>query len=231
MANKVAAKIYKLKHKFLFDIGAKHHMIGTYSEALLEKLRNVYYGGIPASIILLSPRFCSGYCYDRALLITAALEDRDYVYVHADIDGIRYSDNVMKKISRIKQAGYDLNPHYANHAFIEITEGSITWVIDPIIGLVMEKHLYYLIERPKITKVCSKEETMAFIEYQDIKNADLDRDKYSSHLLLPFFEEHADEAILKKLLLREIELYKQRIDYDGICREIEEDKARRGISK
>ena len=42
------------KEKMLLIYGLKNGLITLYDDELIEKLRNIYYGGIPASIILLS---------------------------------------------------------------------------------------------------------------------------------------------------------------------------------
>ena len=60
MTDEMKSKLYWKKHMWLFKIGAKHKMVGLYSDRFIESLRDVYYGGIPASIILLDPARCRG---------------------------------------------------------------------------------------------------------------------------------------------------------------------------
>lgn len=83
---------------FLMKLGFKYKMIGGYSDAFLERLRDVYYGGIPASIILLDPARCRRRCYDRVVLADAGLKDMDYRVVYADIDSIRYNKATMDEV-------------------------------------------------------------------------------------------------------------------------------------
>ena len=45
-------KYYQLKRKKLILYGLKKGLITPYNDSLIEKLRTIYYGGIPASIIL-----------------------------------------------------------------------------------------------------------------------------------------------------------------------------------
>ena len=90
MVDKRKVDRYWKKHEILMRLGFKFRMIGGYSDSFLERLREVYYGGIPASIILLNPASCRGKCYDRAVLAAAGLKDIDYRVVHADIDSIKY---------------------------------------------------------------------------------------------------------------------------------------------
>ena len=49
-----------------------------YDKTLIERLRNIYDGGIPLSILLLVDKMCNGFCYERALLPTLGLTDKDF---------------------------------------------------------------------------------------------------------------------------------------------------------
>ena len=69
---KLKWNIHQKKYKMLMIYGLQHGLIFPYDEELIQKLRNVYYGGIPASIILLSNAMSNGHCYDRALLMSRA---------------------------------------------------------------------------------------------------------------------------------------------------------------
>ena len=64
--------LHQKKYRFLLLYGLSHGLILPYDDELINKLRNVYYGGIPASIILLSNGMSNGHCYDRALLMSRA---------------------------------------------------------------------------------------------------------------------------------------------------------------
>ena len=73
----------KIWKEFLTDAekklnwGFENGLVGYYTDTLIEKLRNIYDGGMPASIILLSIGLCNGNCYDRALLLSRAFLDTD----------------------------------------------------------------------------------------------------------------------------------------------------------
>ena len=230
MTDETKAKWYWKKHMWLFKLGWKHKMVGMYSDAFLEKLRDVYYGGIPASIILLDPARCRGKCYDRAILAAAGLKDMDYRVVHADIDGIKYNKRTMADVAYLKSVGEPINKRYANHCYIEFEAGGLTWVLDTTDALIYEKHLYQLLHRPKVTCIRTKEETLTFPDYVDIVEADIDRDKYIVPTSLPMIEAEIERySMYKEQARREIELFKKRIDYDALCAEIEDDKRRRGI--
>lgn len=62
--------LHQKKANLLYSLGLKNGKIKTYDEELIQKLRKVYYGGIPASVILLSNGMTNGHCYDRALLMS-----------------------------------------------------------------------------------------------------------------------------------------------------------------
>ena len=96
--SKTVNKFWK-RHNRLMKLGIKLGLVRGYSEVFIERLRDVYYGGIPASIILLNPRSCRGKCYDRAVLACFALTDIDYQVVHANIDTIRYN---IKNVYEVK---------------------------------------------------------------------------------------------------------------------------------
>lgn len=55
--------LHNYKVKKLLIQGLKSGYITPYDDNLIEKLRNIYYGGIPASIILLSTGMSNGRCY------------------------------------------------------------------------------------------------------------------------------------------------------------------------
>lgn len=99
------------------------------------------------------------------------------------------------------------------------------WVYDTTIGFVCEKNLYYKMENPKITKINDKQSVLNYFEYQDIKNADIEKDKYILPITMPNIEMIAsvDDGMYKDILIYEIELFKEKIRYDDIVREVEED--------
>ena len=85
-------------------------MITPYDGHLIKKLRKVYYGGIPASVILISDGMTNGHCYDRALLMSRAfLDDEDSVkLIYADIDSLKLNPKFISD-----------SPLYADHCIVE----------------------------------------------------------------------------------------------------------------
>lgn len=198
---------------------------------MLEKLREVYYEGIPASIILLAPKLCNGHCYDRALLLTHAFKEEEFRLVDANINAIRLQPNYIEK-ARDKDTG-ELRKNYATHCFVEKTEkdGSV-WVYDTTAMVAIEKELYYQMQDPEIIKINSKQVTESYFEYLETEKADIDRDKYSAVIIIPSIEAAiTDKDPYREVLKREIEIFKEKIGYDALCEEVEEDMKRVGIAK
>lgn len=227
---KLRWELYCIKQRLIYAFGFKTGLIRGYDVKFIENLRKVYYGYLPISIILLDVEGCLGKCYDRALLAAFGCGDDYFEQVDADIDSITFN---VKNIDAIRnELGY-LPPHYGNHSFIEKTmkDGSV-WVYDTTRGLVFEKHLYYLLNNPKVTKRHPKSEVISYIDYQDIVENNrvdaINEDKYLLPTALPILEEKVRKGnwIYKEALLKEIEWYKEYIDYDGICKEVEEHKKR-----
>ena len=220
--DKIRWFLHRQKRKAVFRYGFATGKIRPYEMSTIEKLRDVYYGGIAASVLLLDNRLCQGHCYDRALLMSMVFGDDNFRLVDADIDGITLNPIYVDDRRH--------DPHYGNHCFVERdTSDGKTWVYDTTAGLVFDKDLYYYLENPKITKINDKEATQNFVEYKDIKNAEISRDRYAAFITLPLIEEgiKKDDHFYKGPLLREIELYKKAIDYEGLVREIRSDMGRR----
>ena len=233
----MATKIQKMKwdlHSYKYNLlltwGLINGLITPYDDNLIEKLRKVYYGGIPASVILLSNAMTNGRCYDRALLMSEALltEDDDIQLLYADIDSLKLNPKYIRK-----------SPLYADHCIVErITEDGKHLIYDTSVGFVFDKKLYWLMEHPKVRKINNKESIIDFInEEEDIHPEDVERDKYIAPLLLPMIEKtfgrptEMYSALGIELLQREIEHYKKAINYDGVVEEVSQDMKRLGIIK
>ena len=207
-------ELFKKKRDALCNFGLLFGLIKPYDDQLIEKLRDVYYGGIPASICLLSERGVCHHCYDRALLLCHAFKDDNFRMVDADIDGITLNPEYVDYYRGV--------PHYGNHCFIEKKdEKGMVWVYDTTAMLIYEKSLFYAIQRPKITKVNEKEAVLNYCEFIDVENANIENDKYAVPLLLPLIEKQLEgQKIYKEEVEREIKLYKEKINYDSLCSEL-----------
>ena len=222
--------LHSYKQKVLLIWGLKNGLITPYDDQLIEKLRKVYYGGIPASVILLSDGMTNGHCYDRALLMSRAfLDDEDDVQLlYADIDSLKLNPKFISD-----------SPLYADHCIVErITKDGKHLIYDTSAGFVYDKKLYWLIEHPKVRKINNKESIIKFInEDEDFHPEDVERDKYIAPLVLPMIEKtfgrpnEMYSLLGIELLQREIEHYKKTINYDGVVEEISQDMKRLGIRK
>ena len=222
--------LHSYKQKVLLIWGLKNGLITPYEDQLIEKLRKVYYGGIPASVILLSDGMTNGHCYDRALLMSRAfLDDEDDVrLLYADIDSLKLNPKFISD-----------SPLYADHCIVErITKDGKHLIYDTSAGFVYDKKLYWLMEHPKVRKVNNKESIIKFInEDEEIHPEDVERDKYITPLVLTMIEKTFGRPnemysfLGIELLQREIEHYKQTINYDGVVEEISQDMKRLGIRK
>ena len=227
---KLKWELHQKKYKMLLIYGLQHGLIFPYDDELIEKLRNVYYGGIPASIILLSNSISNGYCYDRALLISRAfLDDEDNIkLLYGDIDSLKLNQRVISD-----------SPRYADHCFVErITKDGRHLIYDTSCGFVFDKRMYWLMEKPKLRHTNSKESIRKFIEEdEDRFLEDIERDKYVLPLILPMIETTFGKPTEMyslsgiELLQREINHFKEQIKYDDVVREIDEDMKRLGLKK
>lgn len=218
---------HKKNYNKLFDYGVKHGLIHSYDNQLIENLRHIYYGGLPASILLLHGRLSNGHCYDRGTLITLGFGDDDFQVVDADIDSLKLNPKYIDEYRHNK-----CSEHYSNHCFAERTmaDGKV-WVYDTSVGLVFEKSLYYKMQNPKITKINNRLTTLKFLYYDFQQNSDIERDKYALPLILPNIEACMlpTQPFYLEQLKHEIEILKREIGYDSVCKEIEEDMKRKGF--
>lgn len=213
-------ELYSYKQKRLLLYGLKNGLILPYDDKLIEKLREIYYGGIPASIILLSNAMTNGHCYDRALLLSRAFldEEDDINLLYATIDSIKLNPRFISD-----------SPYYADHCVLErITKDGRHYIYDTSAGFVYDKNFYWIIEHPKVRKVNGKESIKAFISHDEGFITKYD-DRFIAPLIIPSIEKtygmpseiYSQAGI--ELLQREIEHYKSTIDYNGLIEKINQD--------
>ncbi len=221
-------RLHKYKEKVLLLWGLKHGLITPYENDLIEKLRTIYHGGLPASIILLSNEMTNGHCYDRAVLMARAFLDTndDVNLLYVSIDSLR------------------LNPEFEHsgalsddHCIVErITKEGKHLIYDTSTGFIYDKKIYWLIEHPRIRKVNKKQSIIDYVqEDENMYPEDIEKNKYIAPLVLSMlemtynrpYELYASIGVLQG----EIEHYKQVINYDSICQEIDEDMKRKGLKK
>ena len=148
--------LHNYKSKQLLLWGLKKGYIAPYDDELIKKLRNIYDGGIPASILLLSNGMSNGHCYDRALLMSRAfLDDEDDVQlVYATIDSLKLNPQFADKD----------DPLFADHCIVErITTDGQHLIYDTSSGFVYDKRLFWLMEHPRIRKIIKKSSIIEFV--------------------------------------------------------------------
>lgn len=205
----------------MFAYRVKHGLIRAYDNKLIENLRHIYYGGLPASILLLHDKSSNEYCYDRGTLITLGFDDDDFQVVDADIDSLRLNPQYIDEYRSGKGS-----EHFGNHCFAErMVKDGTTLVYDTSIGLIFEKSLYYKLENPKITKINDKNSTLEFLYYDFQQDSDIERDKYALPLILPNIENclTPTQPFYLEQLKQEIKLLKQEVNYEDICKEMNDD--------
>lgn len=184
---------------------------------------------------MLCNKACNGFCFDRGIYITFGFGEDDFQVVTANIDSLKLNPQYVEENKK------DNNPNYAVHRFAERTKkDGTTWVYDTSLGLAFEKNLYYEMQNPDIKNVMNKEATINHGEYKEIKNANIEKEKYASPLLIPIYEYQTKKHAVYKVthsiavdyteeLKKEIELFKKEIDYDSICEEVENDMKSMGL--
>lgn len=235
LKEKIKWNLHCIKRYYLTCYGLNKGLIKAYTEdqEIMDRFRNTYYGGVPLSIMLLCLSWTCGKCYDKALILASAFHDcEDVCMVDADIQGI--SLNLANLEDFKKQLGY-LPEHYGNHCFVEVRDKSgITWVYDTTNGYVIEKNLYYEIEKPIITKINDKNSILNNPEYQDMLEQNLEHDKYALSIIMPNIEAMLQRAkenneLYSEELEHEINIFKEKINYNGICEEIKKDMKAKGF--
>lgn len=224
--------LYNYISRKLLIWGLKKGYIAPYDDSLIKKLRNIYYGGIPASILLLSNGMSNGNCYDRALLMSKAFldEEGDVQLVYATIDSLKLNP---------QYADREDDPLFADHCIVErVTTDGHHLIYDTSSGFVYDKKLYWLMEHPKVRKINNKASITEFVKSEEHYHPeDIERDKYASPLILPMIEmtygrpTEMYTMLGIELLQREIEHFKKVINYDGVCQEINEDMRRLSLRK
>lgn len=220
-------ELYKKRYHAFITYGAKNGLIGIYDDKLIGNLRHVYYGGLPASILLLHRKLSNGHCYDRGTLVTLGFDDDDFRVVDADIDSLRLNPQYID-LYRSGKSG----PDFANHRFAErILKDGMAVVYDTSVGLVFEKNFYYELEHPKITDVYDKESVLSFLYYDFQQDLDIERDKYALPLILPNIENYLvpTQPFYLRRLKQEIEILKQEVDYDILYKETHDDMKAKGF--
>lgn len=216
-------RLYNIKKDIMFEYGRKHNLIFLYGKEYIDKLRDIYHGPIPLSLLLLLDYTSNGFCYYRGPLVAYGFLDDDFECIDASIDSIRFNPEL---IYQVREGILDENL-YGDHCFVvrKLEDGS-EWVYDASLGLIFEKKFYFALEHPKIRVRHNKDETLEFLEYECPRTNNLENDKYTLSFILPAFESNIVplQDFYTDTIKREIELLKEKVRYDDIVKEMRERK-------
>ncbi|MDO4283286.1 MAG: hypothetical protein Q4D02_06565 [Clostridia bacterium] len=194
-------RLFEIFRNYEMDKALARGEILTYEEELIQRLRHVYYGFLPASALLLIDDYCNGYCADRSMLITMGMDD--FKLVRADV----------------RSLAINYGREHAYHSFVE-HDG---YVYDTSLGCKIKKEVYYKIENPRIRKIDTMKECMCFPEYRAILHTDIQNEKMFLPVTMPMIMEAIQRATFKERATYELELFKQEIEYDKMLQESMED--------
>ena len=210
---------YAKRQQELFHYGCENGLIYPIEidDDFMERVRNVYWGGMPLVVVLLCERICNGFCYDRSLFMSFGFGDDDFQMVYATIDGIRLRTDY---IDEYRECSEEEKKKHKEHCYIErVRDNGSVWVYEPSFGLVYQKELYEQMEHPVVNRVKTKEEIVNSYEYLDILSEDIETSKYASIVHVPFYEAclKARQPFHMDALREELERYKKEIHYDELC--------------
>ncbi|MBQ9019111.1 MAG: hypothetical protein IJ097_02205 [Bacilli bacterium] len=212
---------YVKNYKSLMNYGKIQGLVKEYDNELLENLRYIYCGGIPATILLLDYNLVQKHCYDRARLITLGFLGDKAKVIHADVDGLKYQPKYLEKY----QNG-ELGDNYANHCFVEREEkDGRTWVYDTSLGYVIEKNLYYKMQNPKITKIEDFKDTIDYLYNIMLDEDNINLSKYIQKILEEIEKNQKPvQECYKEKLKKEIERFKSSTSSKEFKKEVQKEK-------
>ena len=166
---------FKIRKYGLLSYGLRNGLIRSYTQEEIDKFRDIYYDGVPASIILLTMRLTNGLRYDGSALLSRAFLDSDdrVRLICLNIDSLRLNPNNDGSL--------------VEHCVVErVTSTGEILIYDASQGLVFSKIWYWQIEKPEITSILEKSD---IIDYFSEENLDNQFDRESSKLIIPWIEE------------------------------------------
>ena len=182
-------KFEKLKMKLLARFGVEYEMIKNIPDHYYNKLRYMYYRGLPISFYLLFDGILPINDITKAILFTKVFDTRqDYRIVNADLKTL------------------------GNHTFIECDDE----VFDISLNKIINKDYYYKIFNPMNMLTSSKEDIISFIKHHKINDCRLE-DAFG--VPLEIFEQIEElvnnyDGDRKELLDRQVNSYFNDINYD-----------------
>ncbi len=207
--DKLKYKFYQIKQILALKFGSRLKFVEGYNKAMIEGMREVTFCDIPASIWLFSNRLADGNCFINSLLMTQLFLDKDVdvKLVNATINGTKLQSDKVED---------------DKHWFLEVCSGGKEYVIDVAkAGIIYDKRLYWLVEKPQISEIWGKEAIRYFINSEEFKNREKEEKEKISipDLLGTILEDCAKgKEIFDDILKEEINIFNNtgRTYYKGL---------------
>lgn len=212
----------KKGYKDTLKFGFKNEYVFLYDDKLINKLRNIYERGVPASLLLLSNCVCFGKKYDRSLLLARAfMEDQeDFQIVYASIESLRTEFR-----HNIGDLSLDVNGLTRRYLVERTTTDGEHYIYDPFTGLLYDKDMYEVLEKPKIVNTMGKDSIDKYIKCEMAGNeANKVLDEHLVLLLIPYIEKSYDKIAkdtipeLVNMLKDEVNYFKELLSKDDFSR-------------
>ena len=205
--------------------GLNNGYINIYDEGVIKKLRTIYEGGLPASILVFSflmrniKQSKTDFCKTYSKIMAKAFldEEGDVKIVVASIESLRLNPKYPES----------KDPLDSYHAFVERTTSDGRQLIyDVTIGLVTDKRLYWHMEHPQVIYEIGKEKIAEIDKtYKEYYPEGEEQLLDAAFFFLPSIElacnTSSDECSLlelfqRKLLQREIQLFKNSLNLTSL---------------
>ncbi len=220
-------KNYLNEYQAKLKYGIKNGLVRIYDEELLSKLRHIYCGGVPASILLLTQGFANGFCYDRAHLVTMAFGNDEYYVACGSVKSLRINPELLEKYREGK-----MSKLYDDHCVaLRKEKNGKEWIYDTSMGFIFEKNFYYELDDFQVRKIENKDEIQEFLYFDFLRDTSFEEEKY----VLPFIISKIEETMVPtqefylEMLQREIAILKEEVGYDELYKEVQEDMKRLGF--
>ena len=177
------------KAEYLY--ACKNQLLVPYESQLIDFLRQIFYKGIPASIIALSFPVHNRQCYSTAIILSKGMKNFRLILGNTN--------------------EYPIDRKYPNHSWVE----SNHYVYDPIDGFKWDIDLYYKFHSPEVIFEYDDSSILNYDDYHKIDSL-LCYDKYNVSmeflaLMLQYIEilEIEESTFNHQMLLEEIEKCRQ----------------------
>ncbi len=201
--------------------GYEKGLVHLYDDELIQKLRTIYDGELPASITLLSNFRSNGYCQDRSTLLARAFLDTS--------DDIKILCITIKSLRLNPKVIAENDPTFQQHYVVERTDSNgKKFIYDTSAGFIYDKDFYWDLEDPEIVSEEEKKEIAERVKREQLEfPEDIETNKEGAFIMLPIielsFSDPTEKYAVSGLLQREVQDFKKRIGYSAMSESIEKD--------